>query len=187
MSRYSGLLAAALVGLLVFVGLGLAQESPRYGMYYGDMAYGCGMMGGGMMGGGMMGGMLCGMMDDYDWEAVADDLNLSQEQRDQLMEQNRNTVRDMLADRNELSMKMFDLNSELKSAEPDQAKVDKLVDDVSSMQKKILQGRIAAIGRMRQMLTHDQWNSFMHMNMTRYGNYDYMPMMERGRGMRMMR
>jgi hypothetical protein len=102
------------------------------------------------------------------------------------MEHNRQTARDMLADRNELSMKMFDLSTELRSAKPDQAKIDKLVDDISAVQKRILEGRITAITNMRQMMTADQWSKFRHMNMMGWERQDYAPMMERGRGMGMM-
>jgi hypothetical protein len=59
-------------------------------------------------------------------------------------------------------------------------------DDIFAIQKRIFEARIAAATNMRQMMTADQWSKFRHMNMMGWERQDYTPMMERGRGMRMM-
>lgn len=78
-------------------------------------------------------------------------LSLSVEQKDRLMARNRETVRAMMEHRNRLSLKMFDLNTELRKAEPDEAAVDGLVDEIASMRAKMLEGRVEAIRGMRGM------------------------------------
>jgi Spy/CpxP family protein refolding chaperone len=178
--------SAVLVSMLVLcAGAAMAQGDWGPWAMHGDMAYGCGMMGGGMMGGGMMGGMLCGMADGYDWEAVAETLDLTEEQKNQIMMHNRDTVRGMMESRNALSMKMFDLNTELKQTEPDRARIGSLIDEIAQMQKQMLENRVKAIQQMRKVLSPDQWERFKHMPMM-MGEKD-MPMMRSRRGMHMMR
>lgn len=184
----SALMLTASLGLVCVVpagAQGMAQGMGNRQPMQGDMVYGCGMMGGGMMGGGMMGGMLCGMADGYDWEMIAEELDLAEDQENQIMMNNRDTVRNMMDSKNTLSLKMFDLNTELKRAQPDQARVDKLVDEIAALQKQVLEGRVEAVGRMREILTPDQWNRFTRMPMMMHN--EQMPMMRRGRGMHMMR
>lgn len=128
-----------------------------------DKAFGCGMMGGGMMGGGMMGAMLCGVADEYDWEEISEELDLKKDQKERLMEHNNDVVRNMMESRNTLSLKMFDLNSELKKSSPDQEKIDKMADDISDMRRNIMKRRVQAILKMREVLTAEQWARFRDM------------------------
>lgn len=179
MNRLLSLAAVAVLLVVVCAGATMAQvDQGRRGMH-GDMAYGCGMTAGGMMGGGMMGGMLCGMADEYDWEAVAENLDLTEEQKDRIMMQNRDTVRAMMESRHDLSMKMFDLNTELKQTDPDQTRIDNLVDEIAQMHKQMLEHRVKAIREMREVLSPDQWERFKYMPMTM--GEEEMHMM-RGRG-----
>lgn len=180
MKRFLPLTVVLMLASLICCGLAWAQEA----MAPGDMAYGCGMRGGGMMGGGMMGGMLCGMADEYDWEAVADELELSPEQKDDLMMQNRDTVRMMMEHKNALSLKMFDLNTELRMSEPDRTRINKLVDEIAALHKRILEQRVKAVQEMRKTLTAEQWNRFKQLPMM---SGEHEGMMRGGRGMHMMR
>jgi hypothetical protein len=131
----------------------------------GDTAYGCGMMSGGMMGGGMMGAMLCGMADEYDWEMLTEELEITGDQKNRIMMENRNVVKNMMENGHALSMKMFDLNAELRQDEPQETRIDNLVDEIAAMQRQMLEQRVRAIRQMREVLNPDQWESFKHMPM----------------------
>jgi Spy/CpxP family protein refolding chaperone len=167
--------AAALLALAAAVAVpAAAQMRGMRGGMHGDGAFGCGMMCGGMMGGGMMGGMLCGMADGYDWSDIADKLKLNADQKEKIMEQNRETVRKMMEARNELQLNMFDLNTEMKMAKPDQKKIDSLIDEISMTRKRMLEQRVSSLSSMRQILTKEQWMMFKHMQMK--GRGEEMPM-----------
>jgi Spy/CpxP family protein refolding chaperone len=186
MNRWLWLLIMILTVTLAFAGASGAQGYGSGQTMHGDMVYGCGLMGGGMMGGGMMGGMLCGQADQYDWEAIADDLDLSAEQRDELMMQNRNAIRKMIESRNDLSVWMFDLNTEIKQDKPDRAKIESLIEQITAMQKQVLEQRVEVVLQMRKTLKPDQWNRFKRMPMM-MNDADDAPLMRGGMGMRMMR
>jgi hypothetical protein len=164
MRRELSILSAVIL-LTAGTAAGAAAQGMMMGGMHGDRAYGCDMMCGGMMGGGMMGGMLCGMADGDDWSMIDEKLGLTAEQKDKMMTNNRETVRKMMELRNQLSMSMFDLNTEMRMMNPDMKKVDKLVGDIASTQKMMLQNRIDAIGKMRGIMTKDQWEMFGHMKM----------------------
>jgi hypothetical protein len=180
MRRFLPLSAVLLLVAAAYCGQAVAQESTGRG----DAVYGCGMMGGGMMGGGMMGGMLWGMANEYDWEKIGDELSLSADQKNKIMMQSRDTVRMMMEHKNDLSLKMFDLNTELRMGEPDKMKVNKLVDEIAALEKQILQDRVKAVEDLHMTLSADQWNRFKQLPMM---SGEHMRMMRGGGGGHMMR
>jgi Spy/CpxP family protein refolding chaperone len=159
---------AAFVAITITLCAGVASSQMMrggWGMGYGDMVYGREMMNGGMYGGGMMGSMLCGMTDGCDWDAVAKTLNLTPQQRDQLMMKNGTAMRMMLEAHNQLRLDMFDLSMELRKPMMDQTKIDKLIDAVAGTQRQILADRVKSMEEMKNVLTAEQWNKFRHMGM----------------------
>ena len=178
--------AAAVLALAAALAVpaGAQMRGMRGGMH-GEGAFGCDMMCGGMMGGGMRGGMLCGMAGRGDWSHVAEKLDLGEDQKDRIMEQNHETVRMMMERRNELQLKMFDLNTELRKDAPDQGRIDGLIEEISEMRSEMLEQRVAALNNMRGILTDEQWMKFKHMRMMEDDDEEHM-MMRQGRG-RMMR
>lgn len=184
MRRMLSVAAVLALAAAVSVPAGAQMRGMRGGMHEGG-AFGCDMMCGGMMGGGMMGGMLCGMAGGRDWSHVAEKLELGEDQKDRIMEQNQETVRMMMERRNELQLKMFDLNTELKKNDPDQGRIDGLIEEISEMRREMLEQRVAALNNMRGILTDEQWMKFKHMRMMEGEDEEHM-MMRQGRG-RMMR
>ena len=121
-----------------------------------------GMMGMGMAGGNMMqqGMMPMGMMPGVRWGLVADQLDLSDKQREELAQTTRKLNRDMIEINNELRLKNYDLNEELEKEDINESAIDKLIDNVSGLQKKRLTLRKENLLKVKDIFSNDQWEKF---------------------------
>ncbi|MGM0442508.1 MAG: periplasmic heavy metal sensor [Elusimicrobiota bacterium] len=142
-------------------------------MYRGGFGPGMGMMSGEMMGmmpGGMMGMMSGGMMGmgrmggDYRWNLISERLDLEDSQRKELAQKMRKVNRDQLELQNNIRVKLYDLNYEMKRLDPDESTVDELIEDVADMQKKMFRLRKKRLSRYKEVFTDEQWEEFQELS-----------------------
>ncbi|MGM0568796.1 MAG: hypothetical protein ACQESB_06225 [Elusimicrobiota bacterium] len=134
----------------------------------------CAMMGMGMTGGNMMhqGMSSGGMMAGSRWDVIAQQLDLSDKQRKELAQKTRKINRNKIKLNNELRLKLFDLNYELKKEEIDEGSVDKLIDDVTGIQKSLLTIRKDNLLKFKDVFSNEQWEKFQNMKKSSRGMED---------------
>ncbi len=94
---------------------------------------------------------------------IMEKLELTDEQKEKLSEHQHQNQRKNIANRNELRLKHYDLKHELKNKEIDTQKVNKLIDEITEIQKQILINKVESLKKFREVLTEEQWDKIRHM------------------------
>lgn len=94
---------------------------------------------------------------------IMEKLELTDEQKEKLSEHQHQNQRKNIANRNELQLKHYDLKYELKNKEIDTQKVNKLIDEITEIQKQILINKVESLKKFREVLTEEQWDKIRHM------------------------
>lgn len=91
------------------------------------------------------------------WHRMTEELNLTEEQKDEIREQKNKNVKKRIKIQNELKLKFHDLKVELQEKEIDTKKVNKLTEEVSLLKSKIFKNRINSLLEFKKILTDEQW------------------------------
>jgi len=120
----------------------------------------------GMMGFGMspMGRMVCGAVYGFDWQTVLNELDMDEQQKNRIQERIRKTARSNMEYSNELELAIYDLNQELRQQNPDQDKIEDLINKVSELRKNIMLNRAQELSGIRGILNKEQWNQLRNMD-----------------------
>ncbi|MBN2406264.1 MAG: periplasmic heavy metal sensor [Elusimicrobia bacterium] len=103
------------------------------------------------------------------WENVMEDLKLTDEQRGRISDQRHENMKKRIEVKASLDLKQLDLKHELSKAKPDRAAVDRLVDEISAVQKEMLKNRVDSILGFRDILTQEQWEKVKDRKLTGFG------------------
>ncbi|MEA3506600.1 MAG: periplasmic heavy metal sensor [Elusimicrobiota bacterium] len=107
------------------------------------------------------------------WEHIADELDLSEKQREEIKEKGHNNRREGLKYKNEIKLKVHDLKYEITKKEIDRKKIDELIDEISELQKKIMENRVDSLFDFKESLTDEQWDRVRDMGMMgRFGDFE---------------
>lgn len=110
-------------------------------------------------------------------------LNLTQQQRDQLMDMRLKMAKEMLPLRTQLSTFRSDLKLDLTANNYDQRKVENTVNQISDVRKKMTLTMLQHMRDVRNILTPDQQKKFDLMIMSQHhGQFGGMPGMRNHRG-----
>ncbi len=90
-------------------------------------------------------------------------LELTDEQKEKLSEHQHQNQRKNITNRNELQLKHYDLKYELKNKKIDTQKVNKLIDEITEIQKQILINKVESLKKFREVLSEEQWDKIRHM------------------------
>ncbi len=99
------------------------------------------------------------------WEKIVDKLELTKEQKKSLREQKHASKRKRIEASNELKLKMHDLKYELEQDKINDSTVNKLIDEISAVQKSMLKNKVSSLKEMRKIFTDEQWEKVKSMKM----------------------
>ena len=88
---------------------------------------------------------------------MAQELNLTQQQQDQLRQLRFEQARKMIDLRRDVELQQLSLREEMTKDNPDPAKVDKAIDDLALAKAQVAKVRFSHMQQVRKILTPEQW------------------------------
>lgn len=113
--------------------------------------------------------------------SIMKELNLTKEQKEKIRKQKYESSRKRLNLRNDLSLKRYDLKYELSMMKIDDRKVNKLIDEISEIQKNILKNKVNSLKDFKTILTSEQWEKIKNIKVMGFGGFDNRSHMYKGK------
>ncbi len=101
---------------------------------------------------------------------IINELSLTPEQRELLKEQRYQERYKMINTRNKIRLKELELRHELEKKEINREAVDKILAELKKLQSNILEQRVEAILKMKEILTPEQFEKLQSISEQRYKN-----------------
>ncbi|MFC2061358.1 Spy/CpxP family protein refolding chaperone [Elusimicrobiota bacterium] len=92
------------------------------------------------------------------WMRIMEELDLSQEQKEQIRKKKHESMKKKIEMHSELKLKLHDLKYELTEDKINTGKMNRLIDEISDIQKEMLKFRVNSLLEFKEVLTEEQWN-----------------------------
>lgn len=88
---------------------------------------------------------------------ISEELDLTDKQKEKLREQRHKKNKERMETKNELRLKLHDIKYELSEKKIEQKKINKIVNEIGELEKKMIQNKVESIMEFRNTLTDEQW------------------------------
>ena len=95
-------------------------------------------------------------------------LNLTEEQKEQLRALDREFMKTEIKMNAEIDILKLDLEDQIESDKPDMRKIDKIVDEISQIEGKMMKARIYSLLEKRKVFTEEQWSKLKDLSKRRF-------------------